>query len=66
MEPTSRNTWAKRVRRWKESGLSAKQFAAEIAVSAHSLTSWKRKLNLDEHGSTESTGAGCEQTTDLG
>jgi len=44
MERASRDVWAKRVERWKDSGLTAKEFAAELDVSASSLTFWKWKL----------------------
>ena len=44
MERASREVWAKRVERWKDSGLTAKEFAAELDVSAGSLTFWKWKL----------------------
>jgi transposase len=45
MDPESRETWAKRVERWKESGLTAKEFAAEMGINAHSLTWWKWRLS---------------------
>jgi hypothetical protein len=41
----SRETWAKRVERWKDSGLTAKEYAAEVGISAHSLTWWKWRLS---------------------
>jgi hypothetical protein len=44
--------WAKRIERWGDSGLTAKQFAAEIDVSPQSLTFWKWKLRKDEQGSS--------------
>ena len=44
MERTSRETWAKRIERWKESGLTAKEFAAEVGLSASSLQWWKWRL----------------------
>ena len=44
MERADRETWAKRVERWKDSGLSAAQFAGEIGVSAKSLAWWKWHL----------------------
>jgi transposase len=47
MARASRAIWAKRVERWKDSGLSAKQFAGEIGVSAQSLTFWRWKLRRD-------------------
>ena len=36
--------WAKRVERWQESGLTAKEFAAEFNVNAGTLSYWKYKL----------------------
>jgi transposase len=50
MERASREVWAKRVERWKDSGLTAKEFAAELDVSASSLTFWKWKLGRLAHG----------------
>jgi hypothetical protein len=44
MERATREVWAKRVERWQDSGLSAKEFAAELDVSPNSLTFWKWKL----------------------
>lgn len=44
MARATREVWAKRVERWKDSGLTAKEFAAELDVSASSLTFWKWKL----------------------
>jgi transposase len=40
-----REVWAKRVERWKDSGLTAKEFATELGVSPHSLSWWKWRLN---------------------
>jgi hypothetical protein len=36
--------WAKRVERWKDSGLTAKEFAAETGVKASTLTYWSWRL----------------------
>lgn len=36
--------WAKRVERWKDSGLTAAEYAAETGLNAHSLSWWKWKL----------------------
>jgi transposase len=44
MERANREVWAKRVERWQDSGLTAKEFAAELDVSANSLTFWRWKL----------------------
>ncbi len=40
MARESREVWRKRVERWRESGLSATEFAAEIGVNANSLRHW--------------------------
>jgi hypothetical protein len=48
MERADRETWAKRVERWKDSGLSAAQFATEIGVSAKALSWWKWQLSRGE------------------
>lgn len=45
MDRESRETWAKRVERWKDSGLTAKEFAAELGINAHSLTWWRWRLS---------------------
>ena len=44
-EPTVREQWAKRVERWKDSGLSAKEFAAETGINAQSLSWWRWQLS---------------------
>ncbi len=47
MERASRETWAKRVERWKDSGLTAKEFAAELGINAHSLSWWRWRLSSE-------------------
>lgn len=44
MERASRETWAKRVERWRASGLTALEFAAELGINARSLRWWKWEL----------------------
>ena len=48
-----REEWAKRVERWQESGLTSKEFAAELGISANTLTYWKWRLRKErsERGS---------------
>lgn len=41
---TSRAEWQKRIERWRDSGLSAEQFAAELGVNAGTLKYWKYRL----------------------
>lgn len=47
MARTTPAEWAKRVERWHDSGLTAKEFASEINVNAGTLTAWKYKLRKD-------------------
>lgn len=44
MSRTSRAEWAKRVQRWRDSGLTAKEFAAETGVNASTLSYWSWRL----------------------
>ena len=44
MSRTSRAEWAKRVERWRDSGLTAKEFAAEAGVNASTLAYWSWRL----------------------
>lgn len=44
----SRDEWQKRVDRWKESGLTAKEFASETGVNAGTLQFWQYKLKRGE------------------
>lgn len=44
---TARAEWAKRVERWADSGLTAKEFAAELGINPRSLVFWKWQLKRD-------------------
>ena len=46
----SREVWEKRVARWRDSGLSAREFAAEVGVNAGTLGWWSSRLRQDEPG----------------
>jgi hypothetical protein len=48
MARADRATWAKRVERWKDSGLSAAEFASELEINAHSLSWWKWQLGKQD------------------
>src|SRR2546423_10303807 len=39
-----REIWTKRVERWRDSGLTAKEFASEIGVNPDRLRFWKWQL----------------------
>ncbi len=47
MGEAAREIWAKRVERWKDSGLTAKEFAAELGINAHSLSWWRWRLSSE-------------------
>jgi len=47
---TSRADWAKRVERWRDSGLTAAQFGAETGVNPRTLTYWKWVLSKGTRG----------------
>jgi transposase len=44
MKREGREVWEQRVRRLAESGLTAREFAAELGVNVHTLNAWKSKL----------------------
>lgn len=48
--PVKAAEWAKRVERWKSSGLTAKEFAQEMGYSAKSLMSWSWRLRREHRG----------------
>jgi len=40
----TRELWSKRVERWKDSGLSAREFASEMGINAQTLSYWRWRL----------------------
>ena len=46
----TRETWVNRVERWKDSGLSAREFASELGISEPALKWWKWKLAAEASG----------------
>lgn len=52
MKREARATWVERVERWKKSGKSAEEFAAEIGVNVRSLKWWKWMLASERSTST--------------
>lgn len=57
MARETREIWKKRIERWSDSGLTAKEFAAEIGVNVHTLTHWKWQLSAEARGPQERTPA---------
>lgn len=47
MARADRDEWAKRVQRWQDSGLSAREFASEMGLKAASLSYWKWRLKQE-------------------
>ena len=47
MSRASREEWAKRVQRWRDSDLSGPEFAAEIGVNVRTLRYWSWKLGKE-------------------
>lgn len=45
-----RAEWEKRVQRWQDSGLTSKEFAAELGISAATLAYWKWRLKRERSG----------------
>lgn len=45
-----REEWAKRVERWRDSGLTTAEFAAELGISAKSLSYWAWTLKREATG----------------
>ena len=43
-----REVWAKRIARWRDSGLTANEFASEIGVNANTLKHWSWQLGVTE------------------
>lgn len=48
MPKTGREEWSQRVQRWVESGLTAKEFAAETGLKASTLSYWKWRLGSEQ------------------
>jgi len=48
MARESREVWAKRVERWRDSGLSATEFAAETGIKANNLRHWAWRLTAGQ------------------
>jgi transposase-like protein len=44
MSRVTRETWAKRVERWQDSGLTIAEFAREAGLNARSLSWWRWQL----------------------
>jgi hypothetical protein len=52
---TSRAEWQKRVERWGDSGLSAKEYASQTGLKASTLSYWKWRLGSEQRASSADT-----------
>ena len=43
-----RAEWTKRIERWRESGLTAKEFASETGLNVNTLQNWSWRLAAEE------------------
>jgi transposase-like protein len=46
----AREEWARRVERWRDSGLSCAEFAAELGINPRTLTYWRYILRKEARG----------------
>jgi hypothetical protein len=44
MRRARREVWVERIQRWIDSGLTAKEYAAQTGFNANTLTNWKWRL----------------------
>jgi len=54
MRQERREVWVKRIEQWKESRLTAKEFAVQAGVNLNTLQSWKWRLTADARRSAAS------------
>ena len=62
MSKTGRDEWSKRVQRWVESGLTAKEFAAETGLKASTLSYWKWRLGSEQQAESSASTAAKSRT----
>jgi hypothetical protein len=53
MKRERRDVWVKRVERWRDSGLGAREFAAEVGINENTLRSWGWKLAAEQRRAEE-------------
>lgn len=63
MARSSREQWRKRVERWKDSGLTAAEFSAEVGINPRTLAFWKWKLSKEDAGAPTKPRAPKAQST---
>lgn len=58
-----REEWAKRVERWRDSGLTTAEFAAELGINPKTLTYWAWTLKREASGQKRAWPAKKRQAT---
>ncbi len=59
MERASREIWIKRIERWRDSGLGAKEFAEQVGVEVDRLRHWKWRLAKEDRVAKSTAAASC-------
>ena len=57
MARASREIWIKRIERWRESGLGAKEFAEQVGVEVDPLRHWKWRLATEDRATNAASAA---------
>ena len=57
MARASREIWIKRIERWRESGLGAKEFAEQVGVEVDRLRHWKWRLATEDRATNAASAA---------
>lgn len=58
--------WAKRVERWRDSGLTAKEYAAETGLNASTLSNWGWRLKSEVERGSRTAGRASETLPQAG
>jgi transposase-like protein len=66
MARDAREVWAKRVERLADSGLTAKEYAAEIGVNANTLAGWRWRLRSGRGGGEPAAGQAWKEPVAAG
>jgi transposase len=57
MAREKRDVWIKRVERWRGSGLSAREFGAEVGIDSKALLRWSWRLRSEQRRAAQTSAA---------
>lgn len=57
MARASATEWSKRVRRWRRSGLTAKEYGAKAGLNPSTLTYWSWRLSAEQRAAAAAAGS---------